>query len=71
MLMKEPPIGAIHMGTRYARKCRMLTNVTRHRGSQSARKMTQHLYVNFRQVELDLRVTCAGSSPGRLGNFER
>ena len=69
--MKEPPIGAINMGPQYARKCRVLTNVTRHRDSQSARKMTQHLYVNFRRLGWDLRVTSAGSSPGRLGNFER
>lgn len=69
--MKEPPIGAINLGTRYARRCRVLTNVTRHRGSQSARKMTQHLYVNFLQLGQDLRVTSAGSSPGRPGNFER
>ena len=48
VLMKEPPMSAIKLETRYARKCWMLTHITRHRGSQSARIMTQHLYVNFR-----------------------
>ena len=70
-MTKEPPIGAIKIGTRYAPKCRAQANVTRHRDSQSVRQMTQHLYVNSLQLGKDLRVTFAGSSPGRLGNFER